>query len=265
MRFDHASSARGGCSSSSASTALSVPSRSDVDLLERPLEGTPAGADEVVVVAPHRAQRPVELVHLLDEHPPLLLERAEQRQDLVRRVHELQVLDRLAHQCQHREQREGRAQHDSALSGLVAELGVVLVDERVELLVGDEQQHEVDGAGRGVDVVAPGEGPHVAADVTEEVVAEPLAVEVGDRLGAADVVLERELHVHVHAQAVGQQEREVGDPPAARDRGLLAVVDALDQAREPEHVLGHALTPLARAPSSWRGPPAGSARSGRAR
>ena len=60
----------------------------------------------------------------------------------------------------------------------------------------------------------------------------------------AHVVVERELHVHVHDAAVGHQERVVG-PARVAERRLLAVVDAFEQTREPQHVLGHALAPLA--------------------
>ena len=70
-------------------------------------------------------------------------------------------------------------------------------------------------------------------------------LEVRLRVEEAQVVVERELHVHVEHDAARQEEREVRDAPAAFDRDLLAVLDALDEAGEREHVLGHALAPLA--------------------
>ena len=63
-------------------------------------------------------------------------------------------------------------------------------------------------------------------------------------LEVAEVVVDRELHVHVEHAAAGQQEGDVGDG-AAGDARLLAVGDALDHAGEAQHVVGHALAPLA--------------------
>ena len=60
-------------------------------------------------------------------------------------------VDRLADDGQHREQGERRAEHDLLAQGDVDQPGIVLVDERVDALVGDEQQHVVD-RGVGVDV-----------------------------------------------------------------------------------------------------------------
>ena len=84
-------------------------------------------------------------------------------------------------------------------------------------------------------------GPHVA----QEVVAVPALLQLGLRVEVAQVVVERELHVHVEHDAAREHEREVGDAGAAGDRGLLAVLDALDEAGELQHVLGHPLAPLA--------------------
>ena len=70
---------------------------------------------------------------------------------------------------------------------------------------------------------------------------------VGAGLEVAQVVVDRELHVHVEHPAARQQEREVGDG-ARRGGGLLAVADALDEAGRPQHVIGHALAPLAPGP-----------------
>ena len=69
------------------------------------------------------------------------------------------------------EQRERRAHHDALAERVVEERRVVLVDESVELLVGEEQQHVVDGALLALVVVALGElldlGPHVAQERLE--------------------------------------------------------------------------------------------------
>ena len=80
------------------------------------------------------------------------------------------------------------------------------------------------------------------ADVAQEVVAGAALLELGVALEVAQVVVERELDVHVEREPVGQQEREVGDP--GLDGVLLAVVDALHEPVETEDVVGHALAPL---------------------
>ena len=77
------------------------------------------------------------------------------------------LLDRLADDGQHREQRERRAQHDPLAQRDVEQVGVVLVDEAVDGLVGDEEQDVVDGVA-GVDVAAPGELLHPVAHVAQE-------------------------------------------------------------------------------------------------
>ena len=63
------------------------------------------------------------------------------------------------------------------------------------------------------------------------------------RLEGAQVVVDRELHVHVQHPVARQQERDVGDAPAGHAL-LPQVVDALDQAGRPQHVVGHPLAPL---------------------
>src|SRR5207302_10213578 len=83
---------------------------------------------------------------------------------------------------------------------------------------------------------------HVALELPE--VALPIEVAVG--LDVADVVVEGELHVHVTDLPAGQQEREVGDAALTVAR-LFAVVDVLDEPGRPQHILGHALAPLASA------------------
>ena len=117
------------------------------------------------------------------------------------------------------------------------------VDEGVDGLVGDEQQHLVERV-VGVDVDPARQLAHPGPHVAHERHPVPVALAVGRRLEVAEVVVDGELHVHVQDPAAGQQEREVGD--GARRRGrLLAVADALDQAGGPQHVVGHALAPLA--------------------
>ena len=53
----------------------------------------------------------------------------------------------------------------------------------------------------------------------------------------------------MHEQTVREQERVVG-PARARERRLLAVVHAFEEAGELQHVLGHPLTPLAAHPGA---------------
>jgi hypothetical protein len=49
----------------------------------------------------------------------------------------------------------------------------------------------------------------------------------------------------VHHEPVRQQERVVGTPTRLGQRRLPAVVHPFEEAAQPEHVLGHAFTPLA--------------------
>ena len=85
----------------------------------------------------------------------------------------------------------------------------------------------------------------LAAHVLHEVVAEARLLDLALGVDVAHVVVERELHVHVEDGVLGQQEREVGDATPLRHRLLLAVLHALDEAGEPQHVLRHPLAPLA--------------------
>jgi catechol 2,3-dioxygenase-like lactoylglutathione lyase family enzyme len=71
-----------------------------------------------------------------------------------------------------------------------------------------------------------------------------LAVTVAACLQHGEVVGERELDVHVQLQVAGQQEGDVGARSVAQ-RALGHVVDARLEPRCGEHVLGHALAPLA--------------------
>ena len=63
-------------------------------------------------------------------------------------------------------------------------------------------------------------------------------------LDGADVVVDRELDVHVQHPALREQEGHVGDAAAGHAR-LAPVVDALDEPGHAQHVVGHALAPLA--------------------
>ena len=63
-------------------------------------------------------------------------------------------------------------------------------------------------------------------------------------LEVAEVVVDRELDVHVEVAPAGEEEGDVGDG-AAGDARLLAVGDALDHPGVPQDVVGHALAPLA--------------------
>ena len=61
----------------------------------------------------------------------------------------------------------------------------------------------------------------------------------------AQVVVERELHVHVQRRALRAAGTCSRGCRPARDRLVAPVVDAVDEAGEPQHVFGHALAPLA--------------------
>ncbi len=105
------------------------------------------------------------------------------------------------------------------------------MDERPHALVGDEEQHLVE-RGVGVDVPrAGGQLLHPPAHVAEEGLGVGVTLGVGSRFEVAQVVVDRELHIHVEHAAAGEQERHIGDGPAD-DARLLAVGDALDHAGE---------------------------------
>src|SRR5262249_8384594 len=82
------------------------------------------------------------------------------------------------------------AEHHLAARRVLHDGLVRLVDELVQLLVRDEQQHEVDRASGGVDVVARAQLLDPSPDVPEEVVPEALAIEVRLGLHVAHVVVE---------------------------------------------------------------------------
>ena len=83
--------------------------------------------------------------------------------------------------------------------------------------------------------------PHVL----EELAPVALALDVARRVEVTEVVAEGELHVHVQHEAVGQEEGVVGDLAGACQLLVTPVVDAVDEPREAQHVVGHALAPLA--------------------
>ena len=215
-----------------------------VDPLELALDAPPTGALELFERVRRGLEVATDLVHLLDEAVPLLLEPLQPLEDLVRGATELEVVDRLTDHRQHREQRERRAEHHLGAQRVVEDRAVLLLDVAVDLLVGDEQQDAVDGAARGIDVLAAGDLTQPEPDVLQELLACVLALDVGGRVDDAQVVVERELHVHVQAEAAGQQERVVGDAAGSGQRLVTAVVDAVDEAGEAQHVFGHALAPL---------------------
>ena len=69
-------------------------------------------------------------------------------------------------------------------------------------------------------------------------------IRAGLELG--EVAVDGELHVHELHVLVRQEEREVRDDPALTgDRRALRLVDLRQQACEAQHVVGHALAPLA--------------------
>ena len=116
-----------------------------LQLLQRALEGPPAGADELVELLLHAVEAALHLLGRLGVLLPLLAELADQREDLVARLLDHEVVERLADDAEEGEQRQRRAHHDALRHGVVEQAGIVLVDEPGELLVGQEQQHVVDG------------------------------------------------------------------------------------------------------------------------
>src|SRR2546421_10990121 len=214
-----------------------------VDLADALLEHALPGPDERLVL-PARAVDPLaERVHLADELLPLLEEMPEQAEDLIGPARELEVLARLTDQCEHGEQGQRRAEHDTAARRVLHDGLVGLVDERVQLLVRDEQQDEVDRTAGGGGVLPGAELLHPAADVPQEVVAVALAFEIRLGLDVPDVVVERELHVHVHDEVVREEECEVRDAVAAHRGALLPAVHVLDEVGEAQDIPGHARAP----------------------
>ena len=176
---------------------------------------------------------------------PLRAEGAHQPQHLVGRLLDHDRVERLADDTEHREQGERRAEDDLLAEGVVDDRGVGLEDEPGDRLVGHEEQELIARQASAVEVVALREVAHLHLHVAHELLTLTAALLVGGRIEVAQVRGERELHVHVQHVVFRELEREVGDRPAALDRGLLLVVDVLDEAGEPQHVFGHALAPLA--------------------
>ena len=113
-------------------------------------------------------------------------------------------------------------------------------------LVGQEQQDVVDrGSIADGGVVPLRQLPHPAPDVAEERLPVRLALGLRAGLQVAQVGRQRELDVHVEDVALRHGERVVGQGASALHRRLLLVVDVLDEPGQAEHVLGHALAPLA--------------------
>ena len=104
----------------------------------------------------------------------------------------------------------------------------MLVNEAVDLLVGDEGEGVVERVAAGIDVLAARDLLQALAHVREELLAGrvPLGVRLG--LEVAQVARQRELHVHMQHAPLGQQEGEVGTRGPALDAGVAAVVHTLD-------------------------------------
>ena len=207
------------------------------------LELAPAGAGDLLQALLGALEAPYDDVERVGELGPLLTEAGQALEDLVGGLGQLGLLDRLADHRQHGEEAHRRAQHHPLAEGDVDEAGIALVDEGPDALVGDEEQHLVEG-GVGLDVAARGQLLHPAPHVAQEGLGRGVALGVGGRLEVAEVVVDGELHVHVQHPTARQQERDVGDG-AARQPGLLPVADALDHPRQAQDVVGHPLAPLA--------------------
>jgi hypothetical protein len=127
---------------------------------------------------------------------------------------------------------------------VVEQLGVVLVDEGGDALVGDEAQDVVDGAAGGVDVAPSRQLVDARPDVAQERGPVGGRLVLGRGLEAAQVRGDRELHVHVEEEALREEEGDVGDG-AVRQGPLPHVAHALHEPGGSQHVVGHALAPLA--------------------
>ena len=151
-----------------------------LDLCERSLELAATGPGELFELALDRVEPGLHPVHRGGELVPLRSERAEQLQDLVRRLLDHEVVERLADHAEEGEQRQRRAEHDLLREGVLHEAWIVLVHEPADRLVGEEQQHVVDRlADTDPGVVALGELLHPQPDVFDE------GVTVGRALGVA--------------------------------------------------------------------------------
>ena len=167
-----------------------------VDPAELPLELAQPGAGEVFQAALRGVEALHDGVERAGELDPLLAEAAQALEQLVGRALEAGVLDRLAHHRQHCEQGDRRAEHHLLAQRHVDELGVVLVDEGVDGLVGDEQQNLVERR-FGLDVPAARQLLDAVADVAQERGGGSIPLGVRRCLEIAQVVVDGELHVHV--------------------------------------------------------------------
>src|SRR6267378_2151451 len=120
------------------------------------------------------------------------------------------MINRQADDRQHRIQGPGRAQNDLAAQGILKERRVVNVHEAVDLLVGNEQQDEINRILGGVHIVFAGDFLEAAADVLQEAFAVVLPGAVGGGAVVSEVVVQGELGVQVDLQAAGQEKGVVG-------------------------------------------------------
>ena len=183
------------------------------------------------------------LVDLVGELLPFLLKSDQAFHDLVAPAFEHEAIDGLAHHLEHRDHRARTAEHDLFVHRLVHEFGCVLLNEGENVLVRDEQDHGVDRVLFLV-VLAVGEFLHPIAGILDELLARCFGVG-GTRLGLEEdqEIVGRELHVHVQQHVLGHMEADVGSTTGF-NAALHPVVDALLHARCPEHVFGHAFTPM---------------------
>ena len=146
-------------------------SRSAFDLANRAVERPFASGGQLVELVVQRHEVPLQLVGGRRVLAPLHAELADELEDLDAALLDHEVVERLADHAEEGEQRERRAHDDPLAESVVEQRRVVLVDEPGELLVGEEQQHVVDGALLALVVVALGEvldlGPHVAQERLE--------------------------------------------------------------------------------------------------
>ena len=133
-----------GSSNSSPSTGRLRWTRRSSSCCSGRSSGTPARADEQIELLLHAVEARLHLLDRLGVLAPLLAELADQREDLVARPLDHEVVERLADDAEEGEQRQRRAHHDALGHGVVEQAGIVLVDEAGELLVGQEQQDVVD-------------------------------------------------------------------------------------------------------------------------
>ena len=110
---------------------------------------------------------------------------------------ETEVFHCLPHHGEDGEEGERRTEHDALAQRLVRDARVLLVNESVDLLVGDEDEHVIECPVAGIDVIPGRDFLDPLAYVREEFLGSggPAAVRV--RLKEAQVAGQRELHIHV--------------------------------------------------------------------